>query len=150
MVLFVCFLFYSSIPWINVLLLQVCFGLFLSWGRRDRMVVGSTTTYAISAYNHQRCAFEFRSGEVYSIQHYVIKFVSDGGFLLLLRFSSTNKTDLHEITEILLEMVLNTITLTLTQQLVFDQTWCSTQKQIVCFNNIIPAFMRDRISINKL
>ena len=45
------------------------------WYRRDRdrMVVEFTTTYAISAVvssNHD-------NGEVYSIQHYVIKFVSD-------------------------------------------------------------------------
>jgi hypothetical protein len=49
-------------------------------------------------------------GEVYSIQHYVIKFVSDlwqvGGFL---RVSSTNKTDHHDINEILLKVALNTI-----------------------------------------
>jgi hypothetical protein len=43
---------------------------------RDRMVVGIATTCAISAYNHIRCEFESRSGEVFSIQHYVIKFVS--------------------------------------------------------------------------
>ena len=49
------------------------------WGHHghDRMVVGFTTTCAISAYHHKRFEFEFRSGEVYSIQHYVIKFVSD-------------------------------------------------------------------------
>ena len=51
---------------------------------RDRMVVGFTTTYAISAYHH----FESRSGQ--GVQHYVIKFVSDlrevGGFLQVLRF----------------------------------------------------------------
>ena len=50
-------------------------------------------------------------GEVLLIQHYVIKLVSDlrqvGGFL---RFSSTNKTDHHDITEILMKVVLNTIT----------------------------------------
>jgi hypothetical protein len=60
-------------------------------------------------------------GEEYSIQHFVIKFVSDlrqvGGFLWVLLFpppikltvtfsvytviSSTNKTDRHDITEIL-------------------------------------------------
>ena len=55
-------------------------------------------------------------GEVYSIQHYVIKFVSDlwqvGGFLLSSPLSSTNKTDCHDITEILLQVALNTITLT--------------------------------------
>ena len=58
--------------------------------RRDRVVVGFTTTYAISAYNHWCCEFELHSGEVYSIQHYVIKFVSDlrqiGGFLRVLWF----------------------------------------------------------------
>jgi len=57
---------------------------------RDRMVVGLTATCAISAYRHKSCEFEPRSGEVYSIQHYVIKFVSDlqqvSGFLLVLRF----------------------------------------------------------------
>ena len=48
---------------------------------------------------------------VYSMQHYVIKFVIDlrqvGGFLLV---SSTNKTDRCDITEILLKVALNTIT----------------------------------------
>ena len=43
------------------------------------------TTYAISAYHHLSCEFESCSGEVFSIQHYVIKFVSDlwrdSGFL---------------------------------------------------------------------
>ena len=72
---------------------------------RDRMVVGFTTTYAISAYHHW-CEFESRSGR--GVQHYVIKFVSElrqvGGFLRVLRFSSTNKTDRHDITEILLKM----------------------------------------------
>ena len=50
-----------------------------------RMVVGFITNYALSVYHHKRCEFESCSGEVYSIQHYVIKFVSDfwqvGGFL---------------------------------------------------------------------
>jgi hypothetical protein len=44
----------------------------------------------------------FYYSEVYSIQHHVIKFGSDlrqvGGFLLVLRFFSTNKTDRHDIT----------------------------------------------------
>jgi hypothetical protein len=50
-------------------------------------------------------SFNTIHGEVFSIQRYVIKFVSDlqqvGGFL---RFSvsSTNKTDRHDITELLL------------------------------------------------
>ena len=51
--------------------------------------------------------------EVYSIQHYVIKFVSDlqqvGGFLLVLRFPPQIKLSRHDITEILLKVTLNTI-----------------------------------------
>jgi hypothetical protein len=37
---------------------------FIGWCRRcrDRMVVGFTTTYAISAYHHYHCEFESRSG----------------------------------------------------------------------------------------
>ena len=54
------------------------------------MVVGFTTTYAISTHHHQSCEFESCSGEVYSIQHYVMKLVGDlrqvGGFLRILRF----------------------------------------------------------------
>jgi hypothetical protein len=59
-------------------------------GRRggDRMVVGFTTAYAISAYHHWCCEFESRPGR--GVQHYVIKFVSDlrqiGGFLRVLPF----------------------------------------------------------------
>jgi hypothetical protein len=49
------------------------------WGRRgrDRMVVRFAPTYAISTYHHLRCQFESRSGEVNSIQLYVIKFAMD-------------------------------------------------------------------------
>ena len=43
----------------------------------DRMVVEFATTHAVSTYCHQRCEFESCSGKVYSIQHCVIKFVSD-------------------------------------------------------------------------
>jgi hypothetical protein len=42
-------------------------------------------------------------GEVYSIQHYVIRFVSDllqiGGFLLILRFNPPIKLTLQKVTE---------------------------------------------------
>ena len=54
----------------QVLILGGCRG-------HDHSVVGFITTYAISAYHHQRCECKSVSGEVYSIQHYVIKFVSD-------------------------------------------------------------------------
>jgi hypothetical protein len=43
-------------------------------------------------------------GEMYSIQHYVIKFVSD-----FRQVSSTNKTDRHNIAELLLKVALYTI-----------------------------------------
>jgi hypothetical protein len=69
---------------------------------RDRMVVGFTTTYAISAYHHWCCEFESRSG--WGLQHYVIKFVkvTCGRSVVF----STNKSDCHEI---LLKVALNTI-----------------------------------------
>ena len=51
-------------------------------------VVGFISTYPISANHHKRSEFEPHSSEVYSIQHYVIKFVNDlgqvGGFLWVL------------------------------------------------------------------
>ena len=54
------------------------------------MVVGFTTTYAISVYHHYSCEFEFTHGDVNSIQYDVINFVSDlrevGGFLQILQF----------------------------------------------------------------
>ena len=56
----------------------------------DGMVVGIITTYAISAYHNLCCEFESRSCELYSIQHHVIKFVSEllqvGDLLRVLRF----------------------------------------------------------------
>jgi hypothetical protein len=55
-------------------------------------------------------------GEMYLIQYYVIKFVSDlwqvGVFFRGTLVSSTNRTNCHDITEILLKVALNTITLT--------------------------------------
>ena len=67
------------------------------------MVVGFTTTSEITT-NVEN--LNLSHGEVYSIQHYVIKFVSElrqvGDFL------HQNKTDRHDITEILLKVALNT------------------------------------------
>ena len=58
---------------------------------RNRIVIEFLTTCGISTYHHKSCEFEPRLGTLYSIQHYVIKFVSDlrqdSGFLLVLRFS---------------------------------------------------------------
>ena len=53
-------------------------------------------------------------GEVYSIQHYVIKFVSDRSEVFSgYSGSPPNKTDRHDITEIFLKVALNTINLNL-------------------------------------
>ena len=74
---------------------------------RGRMVVGFTTTYAISAYHHWCCEFESWSGR--GVQHYVITFVSDlrqvGGFLRVFRCP----TPIKVIATIYLKVVLNTI-----------------------------------------
>jgi len=78
--------------WIS---LQFMYNIYLLWDYQgcDRMVVGFTTTYAISAYHHWCCEFESRSGR--GGQHYVIKFVSDlqqvGGFLRVFQFPSPIK-----------------------------------------------------------
>ena len=62
---------------------------------RDRMVVRFTTICAISAYHTKVVSLNPIHGEVYSLQHYMIKFVSDlrqvGGFLWVLCFPSTIK-----------------------------------------------------------
>ena len=66
---------------------QTCRGSKIRQGRRghDHIVVGFTTTYVI---NTNVVSSNLTHGEVYSIQHYVIKFVSDSrqvsGFLRFL------------------------------------------------------------------
>jgi hypothetical protein len=85
----------------------------LSWCRcgRDHMVVGFTTTYAISAYHHWCCKKVRISIRARCTT--LCDLISDlrqvGGFLRVLPVSSTNKTDHHDITEILLKVALNTI-----------------------------------------
>jgi hypothetical protein len=78
---------------------------------RDRMVVGFTTTHAISAHHQWCCEFEYRSGR--GVQYYVIKvcqwLATGRWFSLGLPVSSINKTDHDDITEILLKVALNTI-----------------------------------------
>jgi hypothetical protein len=72
--------------------------------------------------------FKPHTGEVYSIQQYVINFVSDlrqfGGFL---RFPPRIKTDHHNINKILLKVALNTIPLTphpISLRNIFDVACC--------------------------
>jgi hypothetical protein len=58
------------------------------------------------------------------MQHYVIKFISDlrqvGGFLRVIQFPAPNKTDLHDIIEILLNVSLNTINQTMANTTSYD------------------------------
>ena len=65
---------------------------------------------------------------MYSIELYVIKFVSAlrqiDGFLCVLQISSTDKTDHHDISEILLQVALTTITLTLNPSLRLANVSC--------------------------
>jgi len=73
-------------------------------------------------------------GEVYSIQHYVIKFVCDlwqVSSFLGSPVSSTNKTDLHDITEILLKVALNTTTLTKLLSLYYSFLYIISEKLMI-------------------
>ena len=88
---------------------KICTNIRIVWGRRGRdyMVVGFTTTYAIRAYHHWCFEFESRSGR--GVRHYVCDLRQVGGFSPGPPVSSTNTTDRHDITEILLKVALNTI-----------------------------------------
>jgi hypothetical protein len=81
----------------------------------DGMVVWFKTACAISAYaiTTKVVRSNLGHGEVYSIQHYAIQFVSElqqvGWHSPDTPVSPTNKTDRNDITEILLNVSLNTI-----------------------------------------
>jgi hypothetical protein len=66
-------------------------------------------------------------GEVYPIQDYVIKFVSDlrqvGVFFPGTLVSTTNKTDRHDVTEIFLKVALNTINQPANQMFAFTESF---------------------------
>jgi hypothetical protein len=81
----------------------------------DHMVVGFTTTYVITAYYHYYSC-EFKSFSWWGLLNTtlwdkVCQWLAVG--LWFSPISSTNKTDCHDVTEILLKVVLSTITLTL-------------------------------------
>jgi hypothetical protein len=88
----------------------------ISWGHRgrDRMVVGFTTTCAISVYYHWSC--ELKSCSWRGVLDTTLcdkvcqRLAIDWWFSLV---SSTNKTDHHVITELFLKVALNTINLNL-------------------------------------
>ena len=76
------------------------------WGRRGRqcMVVGFTTTYAISTYHHLRCEFEYHSADTTLCDKVcLIDLLQVGDFPRVLSVSSTNKTDRHDIAKNIVE-----------------------------------------------
>ena len=76
-------------------------------GRRDRMVVGFTTTCSIRAYHHSSCEFEPRSWRGVldtTLCDKVCQSLATGRWFSPV--SSTNETDRHDITEILLKVAL--------------------------------------------
>ena len=85
------------------------------WDHRggDRMIVGFTTTCVISAYHHKRCEFEPSSwrGVLDTTLYDKVRqlLATDRWFSPGTPVSSNNKTDHHDITEILLKVALNTI-----------------------------------------
>ena len=102
-------------------LIKIIYSL-LKWGRHglDHMVVGwngswifHPTICAISAYHHSSCEFEPHSGRGVldtMLCDNVCQWLATGPwFSQSTLVSSTNKTDCHDITEILLKVALNTI-----------------------------------------
>ena len=84
---------------------------------RDRVIVGYTTTYAISVYHHKRCWVRISlmaRCTRYNIMRYCLSVPWDRSVVFSgTPIASTTKTDRHDITDILLKVALNTITLTL-------------------------------------
>ena len=104
--------------WSNTSCVVICNQLYFIWiyyyniirGGRGRMVVGFITTYAISSYHHWRCEFKscFRRGVLDTpLFDQVCLWLWTGWWFSPV--SSTNKTDRHDITEILLKVALNII-----------------------------------------
>ena len=104
---------------IMIYITKSSFTLFAEQGHRgcDHMVVEFTTTYAISTYHHSCWVWvPLRWGVLdTTLCDKVCQWFAKGrGFLRVLLAFSINKSDWQDITEILLKVALNTITLTLT------------------------------------
>jgi hypothetical protein len=79
----------------------------------DHLVVGFTTTCSISAYHHESCELKscsWRGVLDTTLCDKVCQWFDEGRWLSLgTSVSSTNTTDIQDITELLLEMALNAI-----------------------------------------
>ena len=97
------------------------------------MVVGFTTTYSIGAYHYWCCGFDFRSGR--GVQHCdkVCQWPAAGRwFSLSPPVFSTNKTDRHDIIEVLSKVALNTINLNLVNILVNSSRIQESKRSSMC------------------
>jgi hypothetical protein len=102
---------------------------------RDHMVVGFTTTCAINAYHHLSCEFEPWSWQGIldtTLCDKVCQWLEKGRwFPLGTPVSSNNKTDRHDITEILLKVALNTINQTINLKTTFSlHVW-----KLLCYSS---------------
>ena len=80
-----------------------------SRNRRGRMVVGFTSILAISAFHHWSYEFEPRSWRVHVVLDTTLCDNVCQSLATIRWFSSMNKTDRHDITEILLKVALKTM-----------------------------------------
>ena len=89
-----------------------------------KFIVGSATTCAISAYHHYSCEFEPRLSVLDAICDKVCQWLATGQWFSPGNpVSYTNKTDRHEIIEILMKVALNTITITPVHCHQFSRCW---------------------------
>jgi hypothetical protein len=115
------------------------------------MVVGFTT---ICVYHHKRCGFESHSWRGIfdtTLCDKVFQWLATGRSFSPV--SSTNKTDRHDIAEILLKVALNTITLTLHHVHVLYRCswlvyyWCMSKSslnyQYGCQSRVMVLWARD-------
>ena len=74
------------------------------------MVVGFTTTYAIGTYHYQCCELEAHSGDTTLCDKISLSVTCNRSVVFSgTPISSNNKTNRHDLTEILLKVALNTI-----------------------------------------
>jgi hypothetical protein len=105
------------------------------------MVVGFITTFAISVYHNK-----LRPGEVCSIQPFM---TCDRSLVFsCYPVSSTNKTDRHDVTEILLNVALNAITLILNPNNSFADSVFSGYTKLKEIGKFIPLISLDEGSRN--
>jgi hypothetical protein len=115
------------------LMIKVIFSLQCLGPSSDRMVVGFTTVPIAS----KSCEFEpvhSKVSLVYSIQHYA----TGRWFSPFTLVSFTNKTDRHDMTEILLKVALNTISLNTTYihvSLGYIARFTVNNHRLICLNH---------------